>query len=97
MLLRLLPEAEEELAAAARWYEDKRDGLGVDFVAMIDRTLGLIHDAPVSFPLWHQDSPIRKCLVQRFPFLVLFVVESDAIVVVAIAHARRRPGYWKDR
>jgi len=95
--MRLLPEAEEELLAAARWYEDRRPGLGVDFVATIDRTLGLILDAPVSFPLWREGSPIRKCLVQRFPFFVLFVVDPDEVVVVAVAHARRRPGYWKDR
>ena len=95
--LRVLPEAEEELAQAAEWYESKRAGLVVELVAIVDRTVDEIRDAPLSFALWRRDRPYRRKIVKRFPYVVFFRAESDTIEVVAVAHAKRRPGFWLAR
>ena len=92
--LRVLPEAEEELAQAAEWYESKRAGLGVELVAIVDRAFDEIRDAPLSFALWRSDRPYRRKILKRFPYVVFFRAESDTIEVVAVAHAKRRPGFW---
>lgn len=97
MQLLLLREAEEELAAAARWYEQKRAGLGVEFMAALDRTFDQIRDAPLSFPCWHEDRPFRRCVVRRFPYVVIFQSSEQVVQVVAVAHGRRKPGYGCDR
>lgn len=95
--LRVSPEAEEELAAAAEWYEARRAGLGVELVASVDGAFEEILAAPLSYATWRTDRPFRKKVVRRFPYVIFFTVDEDAVVVVAIAHARRRPGYWVGR
>jgi plasmid stabilization system protein ParE len=95
--LRIAPEAEEELAAAAEWYETRRAGLGLELVAVIDRAFDAILEAPLSYAEWRDDRPYRRKVVERFPYVVFFTVEGDTVVVIAVAHARRRPGYWTSR
>ncbi len=91
------PEAEEELAEAAEWYEKRRAGLGLELVAVVDSALEAIAGAPLSHPLWRSDRPYRKKVLQRFPYVLFFSCEDNVVVVVAIAHAKRRPGYWAQR
>jgi plasmid stabilization system protein ParE len=91
------PEAEEELAQAAEWYESRRPGLGVELVAVIDRAMASIVAGPTRYQLWRSDRAYRKFVVSRFPYVIFFRVEGESVVVVAIAHAKRRPGYWVDR
>jgi plasmid stabilization system protein ParE len=95
--LRIASEAEAEVAAAALWYESKRAGLGAEFVAAVDAGLERILDGPAAFPLWRQGVPYRRSLLARFPFVVFFVLSEDDVEVVAVAHAKRRPGYWAGR
>jgi len=95
--VRLSQEAEEELLAAAAWYEQKRPGLGVELIARIDAALEQIAERPESCPLWRPDRPYRQKVLARFPYVIFFVFEPDVIAVVAIAHTRRRPGYWRAR
>jgi plasmid stabilization system protein ParE len=95
--LRVLPEAEEELAQAAEWYESKRVGLGVELVAVVDRAFDEILDAPVSHALWRADRPYRRKVLTRFPYIVFFRATDEAVEIVAVAHAKRRPGYWVGR
>ena len=90
-----LPEAEEEMNEAARFYERRKKGLGVEFLSEVERTIASILAHPQS---GQTISPsIRRRIVHRFPFGVLYAVHSDKIVIVAVAHLKRRPGYWKDR
>jgi toxin ParE1/3/4 len=93
----LLPEAEAELAAAAEWYESRRAGLGVDLIATVDAALADVQASPERSSLWRKDRPYRKCLLRRFSFAIFHTVSIEDVVVVAIAHAKRRPGYWLDR
>lgn len=95
--VRLSPEAEEELLAAATWYEDKRVGLGVDLVARVDAALNQIAESPESCSLWRPDRPYRQKVLARFPYVIFFVYTPDVVEVLAIAHSRRRPGYWRAR
>ena len=93
----VLPEAEVELQSAAVWYEEKRRGLGIEFVALVDQALQSILDNPEGCPKWRADRPYRKRPLKRFPFIVIFRLDAGAVEIVAIAHAKRRPGYWLDR
>jgi plasmid stabilization system protein ParE len=95
--LRIRPEAEAEVSSAAAWYEAKRPGLGVDFVAMVDRAFEQIVDAPEASAVWQRGYPYRKHVMRRFPYVVFYEVTADGVEVVAVAHAKRRPGYWRDR
>lgn len=97
MTLRVLPAAEAEVAAAAEWYETRREGLGVDYVAEVDAVFERIVAMPQTFPLWRADRTYRKAPLKRFPYLVCFRLVGDVIEVVAVAHAKRRPGYWAGR
>lgn len=95
--LRIAPEAEEELSEAVAWYEERRTGLGFELVAIIDRELEAIVDAPLANPPWRSDRAYRMRVVSRFPYIIFFAIGAEEIVVLAIAQGRRRPGYWLDR
>jgi plasmid stabilization system protein ParE len=88
------PDAEAELTAAAAWYEEKRDGLGEQFVTAVETALSAIEDSPETWPYWKREHPYRRYVMRRFPFVVFYTVEPAAVTIVAIAHAKRRPGYW---
>jgi toxin ParE1/3/4 len=93
-------EARAELTAAAEWYEARRTGLGQDFVAEVDRALLVIQDNPETWPRWpgvKARVPVRKFVLQRFPFAIPYLVHDETIIVLAVAHGRRRPGYWLSR
>jgi hypothetical protein len=94
------PEASDELAEAAVWYEGKREGLGLEFLEAVDAALefiGRFAQAGSPVPLVPKDLPIRRVPVRRFPFHVVYLEMSNAIRVLAFAHDHRRPGYWLSR
>jgi len=97
----LHPEARAELRSAALWYEQRRTGLGGEFIAEVAAALDRIGEAEDSFPAWpgtHSASPpIRRATLQRFPYLIAFESREQAVLVLAVAHARRRPLYWLSR
>lgn len=90
-----LPEAEEEMNEAARFYEGRGEGLGLDFLNEVQRTIIFILAHPRSGPVVSPN--IRRRIVRRFPFGILYAIDNEKIVVVAVAHLKRRPGYWKER
>jgi toxin ParE1/3/4 len=98
--VRLSPEAVAELAEAAEWYEARRPGLEVDFLTEFERVLPLIGTSPASFPRLMDlpaDLGIRRALLPRFPYAIVFMDLGTEIRVLAVAHAKRRPGYWLNR
>lgn len=100
MKVSVLPEAELEAAAAASWYDDQRPGLGDDFLVDVQQALDRIGNGPAELPCLESYAgahDIRRCLLKRFPYLLIFVYRPDEPVVVAISHARRRPSYWLER
>lgn len=89
------PAARAEFDGATLWYEDRSPGLGVHFVAEIDRAVDLASRYPERYPLLQ--ARIRCIRVRRFPYSVFYFVEAGRIVVLAVFHARRDPAIWKAR
>ncbi|GMU72764.1 MAG: hypothetical protein AMXMBFR42_22200 [Burkholderiales bacterium] len=89
------PEAEAEFAAAAVFYESRVAGLGRSFSAEVQRTISLIREYPDAGTLVR--TAVRKTLVDRFPHAVVYRHDPESVVILAIAHVRRRPDYWKRR
>jgi hypothetical protein len=100
LICALLPAAELEAVEAATWYDEQRPGLGDDFLLEFKATLARIEIAPESFaPLEHYlgRHEVRRSLMRRFPYVVIFWCRDRAIYVVAVSHSRREPLYWLDR
>jgi plasmid stabilization system protein ParE len=95
--LRVSPQAEAELQSAAIWYEAKRPGLGTELVAVVYRALETILESHEACPVWRADRPYRTRPLKRFPYVVFFRIEGETVEIVAVAHAKRSPGYWLDR
>ena len=95
MKIVLHPAAVADLSAAGDWYERQRPGLGVDLIEEIERALEVIAESPTAWPRW-PDAPteleIRRVLLPRFPFALPYLIQSNGIVVLAVAHEKRRPG-----
>lgn len=89
------PEAKQEFFDAIDYYQSQQAGLGEDFYAEIMDTVARIARGPVVWPVLEGD--IRRCLVHRFPYGILYSIEDNAIYIVAVMPLRREPGYWKDR
>jgi hypothetical protein len=99
--LELHPEAVHEVDAAVDWYEGQCAGLGAEFFTELRRSLRVIAENPrVSSP-WPggraRDLKVRRFLMERFPFALPYLVLEELVVVLAVAHVRRRPGYWLQR
>ncbi|MHB1100705.1 MAG: type II toxin-antitoxin system RelE/ParE family toxin [Burkholderiales bacterium] len=89
------PEAEEEFLAAIDYHEERENGLGLDFSVEIYAAIQLIVAHPNAWPVLEED--VRRCLVNRFPYGILYAIDLEEIVILAVMHQRRRPDYWKDR
>jgi toxin ParE1/3/4 len=89
------PEAHQELIESARFYEEKSEGLGTDFLTAVENTTRRIEENPEAGPL--ERANIRKRLVSGFPFTILYEIQIDSIFLAAAMHQQRRPGYWKTR
>jgi hypothetical protein len=100
MTLRFLQVAEVELTAAAHWYNKEQRGLGDRFLEAVVVSRRRIEADPVTLPLSeHYRGPrdIRRCPVAGFPYQVIFEIRHDELIVLAVAHGKRRPGYWSRR
>ena len=96
----LHPEAVREFLEAVRFYEHQQTGLGEQFEAEVAHAVDDIVWNPVAWPeltSHPQSSVVRSRRVARFPYRIVYFVHDDTIVVVAVAHERRRPGYWNRR
>jgi len=90
-----LPEAEEEFREAVRYYENEAPGVGLRFVAEVRRGVSFITENP--FAAVAVGSGIRRKVLNHFPYSLLYAVVSELIVIVAVAHQKRRPRYWRGR
>jgi plasmid stabilization system protein ParE len=93
--IRLRPEAEQDLADAAAWYEEQRPGLGQEFLDEARVTLSTIAEMPSMYGAIHRST--RRALMHRFPFGIFYRVEKDLIIVLAVLHGSRHPRRWKSR
>jgi len=93
--VRLRPEAEDDLAEAAVWYEEQQPGLGQRFLDAAAATVSRISASPLAFPIVYRST--RRALLQRFPFGVFFQVEQERVVVIGVLHGSRHPRAWRRR
>jgi toxin ParE1/3/4 len=95
MNFEFLPEAEEEFREAARYYETEAPGVGITFITAVRRAVGLVAENP--YAAVSVGGGIRKKVLTHFPYNILYAVEPESILIVAVAHHKRRPRYWRTR
>jgi toxin ParE1/3/4 len=89
------PEAANELYSTIDFYNHKESRLGLEFLEEIERIVKLIDNNPNRWPIVKYSS--RQYIVKRFPYIVFYVFDPNQIYIVAIAHQKRKPFYWKNR
>lgn len=95
MNYRFLPQAERDLSDAVDYYEMCQPGLGSDFLIEIRQTIARILEYPDG---WTQVSANgRRCLTNRFPYEIIYAIEDDTVLILAVANQHRHPEFWKNR
>jgi toxin ParE1/3/4 len=95
--VRIAGPAAEEFTEAVRWYEARRPHLGAELYDAVNATIEGIERQPEIGATAYEGPKSRRVSVARFPYHVVYRLEEDAIVILAIAHMKRRPGFWKHR
>ncbi len=89
------PEAEAEFDGAVAYYEQCQPGLGMEFAEEVFAAITRISEYPDACALISTNA--RRCLVNRFPYGIIYQVHRDTLRIIAVANLHRRPGYWKAR
>jgi plasmid stabilization system protein ParE len=89
------PDAQDEFISAAQFYERQTEGLGLDFIATVQHAYERLPEFPASGTPFGRR--LRRLLVPKFPYGLLYRVEPERIYVIAVMHLHRRPGYWRSR
>ena len=95
MKIEFQTEADEEFREAARYYENEAPGVGLAFVVEVHKAVAELTEFPLTAQIVR--ASIRKKVLRHFPYNILYSIELDKIVIVAVAHQRRRPNYWRNR
>lgn len=88
-------EALEEYGEATRWYAEHDLKLAFRFIDAVEEAVSRVVETPMAWRVIDED--VRRCLTRVFPYAVLYTIESDFILIVAVMHCSREPGYWKGR
>jgi plasmid stabilization system protein ParE len=94
------PEADAEYRLAGQWYEGRREHLGIEFFDAVDEAIDRVLAWPQSGslePHMPLELPVRRFAVTRFPYRVVYLEVGEQVRILAIAHDRRKPGYWMAR
>jgi len=89
------PAASEEIVETTAYYEGEVPGLGDRFIAEVERIVEVLCDQPNIGQSVGEE--LRRIILARFPYSLIYSIESERIWVIAVAHHRRRPGYWQER
>lgn len=95
MKFRFLSPAQWELTTAIRYYDQQRVGLGWNFYLEVQAAVQRMQQFPEAYPALGEG--FRRCLVKRFPYSVMYTLRDNSILIVAVAHQRREPDYWRGR
>ena len=93
--IRFFREASEEIEDAAKWYGRRSASAEVAFLAEVDHALAAIVDAPQRWTSFVDGT--SRYVFRKFPYGVIYFVDEDVVIIVAVAHDKRRPGYWRGR
>ncbi len=94
------PEAFAELGAAEAWYEEELPGLGMELQEAVEDAIFHVKAAPGASPRWPlvaAPAEVRRRTICRFPYAIAYFVHDNTVMIIAVAHTSRRPGYWVDR
>jgi plasmid stabilization system protein ParE len=89
------PEAKAEFFAAIDYYEKREPGLGADFAIEVHSAIENILNFSNAWPIIEDD--IRRCLIRRFPYCIIYAQDDAVILILAVMHLHREPDYWKNR
>ncbi len=89
------PEARSEFLAATQYYEESQRGLGRRYRLAVESAILHITETPFLYRMLQ--APFRRYLLPKFPFSIIYSIEPDHIHIIAVAHNKRRPGYWTNR
>ena len=89
------PDALAEYAEAVRYYAEGNVTLAQSFIDAVEDAVYRLRETPQRYPMFEEG--VRRCLVKRFPYAILYTVESEYILILAVMHGRRKPGYWQSR
>ena len=95
MNFEFLPEGDEEFREASRYYENEAPGVGLAFITEVHRAIAIVIAHPLAAPKVR--GTIRSKVLFHFPYSLLYSIEADLILIVAVAHQKRRPTYWRSR
>lgn len=91
----LAPEAEQDLSDAYDWYENRRHGLGEEFLSCVDACIQRIRRMPELHAKVHED--YRRALVRRFPYAIFYEHYEGTVTVYCVFHTSRNPDKWRER
>ncbi len=94
-LLTVRKEAELDIDSAFEYYEMQRVGLGYDFLLCIEECLSKIERNPTHYRMIYKE--LRRIVVRRFPYRILYLVQNNSVIVTAVFHARKDPQAWESR
>lgn len=89
------PDAEVEYVQAAEYYAAIDSNLGIRFYDEVERLINQVRRQPDRF--FRFSVPARRALAHQFPYSLIYLNEPDRVWIVAVMHAKRRPGYWRER
>lgn len=95
MTVRFHPAARRELREAWLWYDERSPLSAAAFAQEVAAAVSRIAEAPMRYPMAAHGT--RRIALERFPYNVFYRVGVEETVVIAVAHQKRRPGYWRDR
>lgn len=78
-------------------YELRREGLGIEFLSAVREAVRLVTQNPGAWQASEHTREVRRFVMDRFPFTIVYTELADEIFIIAIAHASREPGYWRTR
>ncbi len=93
---RFLTQAEIELDDVYMWYEQKEDGLGQRFLPEVEKVVHEIETHPSSGKVVFANT-VRLKLIQLFPYALFYRLKNNDLIIIAVAHQHRKPGYWLSR
>lgn len=92
---RFHPEARTDFRQAIAWYRSRSPGVATEFRAEVSENIRAISEAPQCWPKHIYGT--RRFVLDRFPFSIIYLDDPDVVIIIAVAHSKRRPGYWKSR
>ena len=95
MNYRFLVSARSEFKDAVDYYNQRQEGLGIEFAQEVDVVVGRILADPTSYEKFSEN--IYSLRTKRFPYAVFYALDDETVVILAVMHLRRKQGYWKDR